>query len=145
MTGSPLGPLRVTPIVRERRVEAGGGREGGLADRGLVGLEGGVARPGARDRLDQQPVAGEQAHLHERQAHHEQERQHERELDRPCQLPAARCAVRPPSALPVTLSMMSSKNAGSLPTSFAQAISTTATAAAARITSAYSAVVWPSS
>src|SRR3990172_5198798 len=41
--------------------------------------------------------------------------------------------------------MMLSKNAGSLPDERAHAISTTATAAAARITSAYSAVVCPAS
>src|SRR5919204_6651236 len=39
--------------------------------------------------------------------------------------------------------MMLSKNAGSLPDDRAHVIRTTATAAAARITSAYSAVVWP--
>src|SRR5919197_1237020 len=41
--------------------------------------------------------------------------------------------------------MIESKNAGSLPEARAHAISTTATAAAARITSAYSAVVCPAS
>src|SRR3972149_4733282 len=41
--------------------------------------------------------------------------------------------------------MMLSKNAGSLPDERAQAMSTTATAAAARMTSAYSAVVCPTS
>ncbi len=41
--------------------------------------------------------------------------------------------------------MMESKNAGNLPDDRAHAINTTATAAAARITSAYSAVVCPAS
>src|SRR4029077_10767549 len=49
------------------------------------------------------------------------------------------------SAFPMTVSMMWSKNAGSLPDERAHAIRTTAMAAAARITSAYSAVVCPSS
>ena len=41
--------------------------------------------------------------------------------------------------------MILSKNAGSLPDERAHAIKTTAIAAAARITRAYSAVVWPRS
>jgi hypothetical protein len=107
-----------------------------------------VRAPARAAALHQQPIADDEPHLHEAQDDDEHERQDERELHgRRAAIGRALARVRRQAAFasPITVSMMLSKNAGSLPDERAQAMRTTAIAAAARITRAYSAVVCPSS
>ena len=107
----------------------------------MTPLKGGLSRPSARGRLDQQPIPHQQADLDQGQRDHEQQRQHERELDRRGYSFVTRLGgIHVPHHVVDNLV----EELAQLARRMRHAIRTTAIAAA-RIRRAYSAVVCPSS
>src|SRR5439155_26437307 len=121
-----------------------------LTDSIVVESDGRLPGPGPSCLRNHQLILHQQPDLDDRQRHDEDQGEDEGELDsRRASLPLPRLACtlasvhRGAQKLLVKSSMTLSKKAGSLPLDWAQAISTRAAAAAARMTSAYSAVVCP--